>query len=574
MGAVDLVVQVESPGSVASGLQRIGRAGHQVGAALAGPHLPQVPRRPGRVRGGRRAHARGRDRVDARAAQRRSTCSASRSWRSAPQDDLDGRRPARARAARLPVPRARARRSSRACSTCSPGRYPSDEFAELRPRLVWDRVGRHACGRARAPGASRSRTRARSPTAASTACTWSTAAAASASSTRRWCYEAREGQVFLLGATAWRIEEITRDRVIVSPAPGAARRDPVLEGRARSGGRSSSARARRRVPRELAALDDAEADGAPARPPRLRRARGGQPGRLPARAGGARPASCRATARIVVERFRDEIGDWRLCILSPFGGRVHAPWALALSALLRDAARHRDACAVVRRRHHPAPAGRRGAAAGRARGARPRRGRGPAGRRAGRLGAVRRALPRERRARAADPAPATRAAHAAVAAAPAGAVAADRWPSATGSFPIVLETYRELLQDHFDLPALRACCCAACATAQIGARGRSSRSAPRRSRSRWPSSTWPRYLYEDDTPAAERRVAGAHARSRPAARAARQRGAARPARRGRRRARRGGARPRGRARPPTRCTTCCGASATSSRDELAARFAG
>src|SRR5262249_37288647 len=146
-------------------------------------------------------------------------------------------------------------------------------------------------------------------------------------------YEAREGQVFLLGASAWRIEEITRDRVLVSPAPGAPGAIPFWHGdqpaRPPELGAALGAYCR-----ELAALDDEAAEA------RLR-ARSGCDElaarnlvaylREQERATGALPTD----RTIVVERFRDEIGDWRLCLLSPYGGRVHAPWALALGAALR-----------------------------------------------------------------------------------------------------------------------------------------------------------------------------------------------------------------------------------------------
>ena len=143
-------------------------------------------------------------------------------------------------------------------------------------------------------------------------------------------YEARPGQTFLLGATTWRIEDITRDRVIVTPAPGRPRRGAVLArrrhrppGRARPGDRRVRPRGGRPPTRS-------SSRGLRPRPPR-----GREPGRLPARAAGRDPGRP-SDETIVVERFRDEIGDWRLCVLSPFGGRVHAAWGLALSARIRD----------------------------------------------------------------------------------------------------------------------------------------------------------------------------------------------------------------------------------------------
>ena len=186
MGAIDLVIQVESPGSVARGLQRIGRAGHQVGEPSRGRDLPEVPRRPRRVRGGRRADARGRDRGRRASRGTRSTCSASRSWRCAPSADLVGRRAVRP-GARAPTRTASCPRTQlEGVLDMLAGRYPSDEFAELRPAARLGPASRAPCGRATAPAGWPSPTPARSPTAACSASSWPTAAGASASSTRRW----------------------------------------------------------------------------------------------------------------------------------------------------------------------------------------------------------------------------------------------------------------------------------------------------------------------------------------------------------------------------------------------------
>src|SRR5581483_10614293 len=214
------------------------------------------------------------------------------------------------------------------------GRYPSDEFAELRPRVVWDR----------AAGVIRAREGARriAVTNAGTIPDRGLFGVFQVGGGGRvgeldeeMVYEAREGQTFLLGASTWRIEEITRDRVLVSPAPGVPGAVPFWKGE--GVGRPYELGERiGRAARELAALPDTAA---------VARLRGEYHLdelatrnlvtflREQERATGVVPSD----RTIVVERFRDEIGDWRVCILTPFGARVHAPWAMAAAARLRDA---------------------------------------------------------------------------------------------------------------------------------------------------------------------------------------------------------------------------------------------
>ena len=209
------------------------------------------------------------------------------------------------------------------------GRYPSDRFAELRPRIVWDRAAGKIRGR---PGARQ-------------------LAVANAGTIpdrglygvhlpdgrrvgeldEEMVYEARPGQTFLLGASTWRIEEITRDRVIVTPAPGAPGRRPVLARRRDRPPLRPRPGDRRLRPR--GGLGRARAAGRGIRPRPPRRRRTSSPTCASSR---RRPASSPPTRRSSIERFRDEIGDWRLCVLSPWGGRVHAAWGLALSAKIRD----------------------------------------------------------------------------------------------------------------------------------------------------------------------------------------------------------------------------------------------
>ena len=349
-----------------------------------GPHLPQVPRRPARVRGRRAAHARGRDRADRRAAQR--------ARRARPAD----RRDRRAR-------RAGARSASTTCYALVTrthsyaelprellenvldmldGRYPSEEFGELRPRIVWDRVA----------GTIRARKGARqlAITNAGTIPDRGLYAVTLPDGRRvgeldeEMVYEARPGQTFLLGASTWRIEEIGRDRVIVTPAPGVPGRRPVLEGR-----RRRAAEGARRGDRRLRALGRRPAAG-DARA-RLRPRPAAPPATCSTSCASSRPrrAWCRRDRTIVVERFRDEIGDWRLCVLSPVRrprprrlGRLRCRRAIRDELGLESDAIWSDDGIIVHLPDADEPPGRR------ARAARARRGRGPGRRRARRSSAL------------------------------------------------------------------------------------------------------------------------------------------------------------------------------------------
>ena len=213
------------------------------------------------------------------------------------------------------------------------GRYPSDEFAELRPRIVWERT----------TGALRAREGAQRIAIANAGTIPDRGlygvflvdgGGRVGELDEEMVHEAREGQVFLLGASAWRIEQIERDRVIVSPAPGQPAQVPFWKGE-QAGRPVELGRAVGRLQRELAALDDESAmqrlTGLHACDERAARTLV-EYLREQETATGVLPSD----RTIVVERFRDEIGDWRLCVLSPFGARVHAPWGLALRALLRE----------------------------------------------------------------------------------------------------------------------------------------------------------------------------------------------------------------------------------------------
>ena len=214
------------------------------------------------------------------------------------------------------------------------GRYPSDEFAELRPRIVWDRTGGLVRGRegARRLAVTNAGT---IPDRGLFGVHLVDGGGRVGELDEEMVYEARAGQTFLLGASTWRIEEITRDRVLVSPAPGVPGAVPFWKGEG-VGRPYELGEKIGRVSRELAALER-RPRSAPERGALPRRARREEPAARSCASRPTRPAPSRRDRTIVVERFRDEIGDWRVCILSPFGGRVHAPWAMALAARLRDA---------------------------------------------------------------------------------------------------------------------------------------------------------------------------------------------------------------------------------------------
>ena len=398
----------------------------------------------------------------------RSTCSPSRSsrWPRPPSDDERSPSTTCTRWSRAPTrtPSCRAR-SSRTCSTCSTAATRRRSSASCAPRIVWDRVAGHdprAQGRARAGGHQRRHdprpraVRRQPPRRPPRRRARRGDGLRGAARARRSCSARRR----------WRIEEITRDRVIVTPAPGVPGAVPFWKGdgvgRPRELGEAIGAFAR------WAVDQDRRDAGARLRP---RRARGPQPARLPARAAGG---DARRAER---PHDRDRAlprRDRRLAAVRAVARSAAActpPGALALSRPHPRRVRPRVRRDLVRRRHHRPPARRRRAARRRPRADRPRRARGPRRRRAGRLRAVRRALPRERRPRAADPARVPGQAHAAVAAAAEGAVAA-RGGQALRAVP-------DRARDLPRVPARRArparpaaSCCAAAHARALAGRGR------------------------------------------------------------------------------------------------------
>ena len=452
MGAVDLVLLVESPGAVARGLQRIGRAGHQVGEVSQGPHLSQAPRRSARSDRRRARHASGRRRGDPGAAQ------SARRAGAADRRDVRRPRPGRwtrssARVRRAANFRELSREALVAVLDMLAGRYPSTDFAELRPRLVWDREA-DVLSPTRGAGKLALLSGGTIPDRGLYPVHLGADGPRVGELDEEMVFESRPGQTITLGASTWRVDEITRDRVLVVPAPGEIGRLPFWRGEG-PGRPIELGRALGAFVRELDAKPRDEAETLAARDAPPRRLRGARTCSTTSREQREATGALPTDRAITIERFRDELGDWRVCILSPFGARVHAPWALALEARLVGRRRLRRPGGVERRRHRAALRRRRRAARRADARARSRRGRGSDRRAARPLGALRGAASaRTRRARcccrAAAPARARRSGCS-------GCKAQNLLAVARGfpSFPIVLETYRSCLQDVFDVPGPR-----------------------------------------------------------------------------------------------------------------------
>jgi len=332
MGAVDLVVQVESPKSVARGLQRVGRAGHELGAVSRGRIFPKfradlleaavvakamlsgeieetvIPRNPLDVLA---------QQIVAISSQEEIAVSDLHELirRAYPFRDLS-------------------RVQLENVLDMLAGRYPSDEFAELRARIVWDRTGGTIKGRdgARRLAVTNAGT---IPDRGLFGVHLVDGGGRVGELDEEMVYEARAGQTFLLGASTWRIEEITRDRVLVTPAPGVPGAVPFWKGEG-VGRPFELGEKIGKASRQLVALSDEQAVERLALEHRLdERAAANLLTFLREQEGVTRVLPSDRT--VVVERFRDEIGDWRVCLLTPFGARVHAPWAMALTARIRDA---------------------------------------------------------------------------------------------------------------------------------------------------------------------------------------------------------------------------------------------
>jgi ATP-dependent helicase Lhr and Lhr-like helicase len=334
MGAVDLVIQVEAPPTVASGMQRIGRAGHQVGAISQGVMFPKF-------RG---------DLVSCAVVAERMASGAIESVRY-PRNPLDvlaqhivamtALEPWSVEGVATLVRRAAPFASLpdsalHAVLDMLAGRYPSEEFGELRPRITWDRITGELRGR---PGAQRLAVTSGGTIPDRGLFTVMTPGSEGSPGSRvgeldeEMVYESRVGDTFLLGTSAWRVEDITHDRVIVVPAPGEPARMPFWKGDP-VGRPLELGRAYGKFLRDLSTMDD-------------------KAGKVRLNAAGLDDWAAdnllaylreqrEATRHVpndrtmLIERYRDELGDWRVVVHSPFGAQVNAPWALAIAARLRE----------------------------------------------------------------------------------------------------------------------------------------------------------------------------------------------------------------------------------------------
>ncbi len=378
MGAVDLVIQIEAPPSVASGMQRIGRAGHHVGAVSDGIIFPKFRADLIACAAATKAMHEGlvestrylRNPLDVLAQQIVATVAeppqkpraakpggkksiannpgapglASETWDSASTKNLDGveeitptNTDALYRLITSAAPFATLSRAAfEGVLDMLSGRYPSDEFAELRPRITWDRDHDTLTPRVGA----KSLAILNGGTIPDRGL-YGVFLSGSEKPVRvgeldeEMVFESNSGDTFVLGATTWRIDEITHDRVLVSPAPGEPGKMPFWHGdgpgRPIEFGRRIGAMVRElRGMERNAALSrlTREHDLDPKAADNLLRFLADQE-----LATDVVPDD----RTIVIERCRDELGDWRVCVMTPFGTRIHAPWAMAVSARLHAA---------------------------------------------------------------------------------------------------------------------------------------------------------------------------------------------------------------------------------------------
>ncbi len=342
MGAVDLVVQIEAPPTVASGLQRVGRAGHQVGAVSTGVMFPKfrgdlvscavVAER--MASGAIEAVRYPRNPLDV-LAQHVVAMVALESWTV---DELAALARRAAPFASLPDD------ALLAVLDMLAGRYPSEEFGELRARITWDRVSGELRGR---PGSQRLAVTSGGTIPDRGLFTVMTPGGDDKPGSRvgeldeEMVYESRVGDTILLGTSSWRVTDITHDRVIVVPAPGEPARMPFWKGDA-PGRPLELGRALGAFVRELSTSDPSAARERAAVAGLDERACDNLLAYLEEQKAATRHVPNDKT--VLLERFRDELGDWRIILHSPFGAQVNAPWALAIAARLRE---HRGVDAQV-----------------------------------------------------------------------------------------------------------------------------------------------------------------------------------------------------------------------------------
>jgi ATP-dependent Lhr-like helicase len=334
MGAVDLVVQIEAPPSVASGLQRIGRACHGVGGVPNGVVLPKHRQDLVAAAAAAEAMRAGaveetfypRSALDVLAQQIVAMASVEALDVEALFDHVRRAAPF----AELP------RGAFDGVLDMLSGRYPSDDFAELRPRITWDRAHGRVEGRAGAHRLAVTNGGTIPDRGLYAVFTNDESSRRVGELDEEMVFELREGEVFLLGASSWRAERITHDRVLVSPAAGEPGRMPFWHGdrpgRARAFGLRIGELVRRVAQRVTGGQTDAT---------ELRDTHALAPAAAEALVAYVRE-QVEATGEVpsdrtlVVERFVDDVGDWRVVVLCPLGTRVLAPWAIAVAARLRE----------------------------------------------------------------------------------------------------------------------------------------------------------------------------------------------------------------------------------------------
>ena len=347
MGAIDLVIQIEAPPSVASGMQRIGRAGHSVGMPSNGIIFPKYRADLVACAAVTRAMHEGhvestrflRNPLDVLAQQTVAIIAMPPQHAEAKEDvESEG---GISYAALFAIIRSTANFAALTPAVFDgvldmlAGRYPSDEFAELRPRITWDRQRNWLTPRQGVKQIAILN----GGTIPDRGLYGVFLAGTGGKPIRvgeldeEMVFESRTGDTFILGASTWRIEEITHDRVLVSPAPGDPGKMPFWHGdqagRPLEFGRRIGAliRGLREMPRSVAISTlVADHDLEPQAAENVMRYLADQE---------IASTVVPDDRNIVIERVRDELGDWRMCCLTPFGSKIHAPWAMAATARIR-----------------------------------------------------------------------------------------------------------------------------------------------------------------------------------------------------------------------------------------------